>query len=133
MEEKILKTLDFRVTIPSAHAFLVTALRASNTSSKVERLSSFILDGTLLSYSLLAYLPSHIAAAAVFIARHTAGQEQGWSSTLSEYTSYSENQVIPVAKAILKEKSRIDSKWKAVHEKYSHGGVSDTVFSLDFK
>lgn len=135
METKILETLEFRVTIPSAYSFLVRTLQAGQhaINSKVGRLSCFILDCTLLSYSLLAYLPSQVAAAAVLIARRTvvtdgaAHPEEAWSPKLSKYTSYTEDQVIPVARAILKEK--LCGSDSAVHKK--HRGVAETALPLD--
>jgi len=68
MEETILKTLEYQITIPSAHAFLVRYLKAAHADKKIVQLSCYILDGTLQSYQLLHYLPSQLAAAAVFIA-----------------------------------------------------------------
>ena len=64
MEEKILKALEYQITIPSAHAFLVRYLKAAHADKKIVQLACFVLDGTLQSYNLLHYLPSQLAAAA---------------------------------------------------------------------
>ena len=102
MEETILKTLEYQITIPSAHAFLVRYLKAAHADKKIVQLSCYILDGTLQSYQLLHYLPSQLAAAAVFIARRSVGRNS-WSPTLLKYAEYCEEEVIPVARAILAE------------------------------
>lgn len=133
-EEKILKTLEYQITIPSAHAFLVRMLKAGHADRKIVQLSCFLLDGTLLSYNLLHYLPSQLAAAAVFIARRTVGRN-GWSPTLLKYASYCEEEVIPIARAILNEKADSNPDLKAVNKKYAnhrYGGVAGTVFMQDF-
>jgi cyclin B len=117
MEETILKKLDYRITIPSAHAFLVRYLKAGLADKKIVSLSSFILDGTLVSYDLLRYLPSQLAAAAVLIARKAAGHN-GWNTTLDKYARYSEDDILPVARAILSEQSLVPTELRAVRNKY---------------
>lgn len=134
MEEKILKTLEYQITIPSAHAFLVRYLKAAHADKKIVQLSCYILDGTLQSYNLLHYLPSQLAAAAVFIARRTVGRNS-WSPTLLKYANYCEEDIIPVARAVLAEKSSSSTELKAVNKKYTssrYGGVANTVLQCDF-
>lgn len=134
MEEKVLKTLEYQITVPSAHAFLVRMLKAGHADRKIVQLSCYLLDSTLLSYNLLHYLPSQLAAAAVYIARRTVGRN-GWSPTLLKYASYCEEEVIPIARAILNEKSSTNPDLKAVNKKYAnnrYGSVANTVFLCDF-
>jgi cyclin B len=73
MEHDILETLKFKATVQTAYAFLVRFLKAGNADEKIVQLSCYILDGTLQSYKLNQCLPSQLAAAAIFIARCTAG------------------------------------------------------------
>jgi G2/mitotic-specific cyclin-B, other len=134
MEEKILKTLEYQITIPSAHAFLVRYLKAAHADRRIVQLSCYILDGTLQSYNLLHYLPSQLAAAAVLIARKTVGRN-AWSPTLLKYAEYVEEDIIPVARAILSEKSGASSELRAVNKKYSsqrYGAVATTQLDGDF-
>ena len=134
MEETILKTLEYKITIPSAHAFLVRYLKAAHADKKIVQLSCYILDGTLQSYNLLHYLPSQLAAAAVFIARRSVGRNS-WSPTLLKYAEYCEEEVIPVARALLAEKSSTSPELRAVNKKYTssrYGGVASTVLTSDF-
>jgi cyclin B len=132
MEEQVLKTLNYNITIPSAHAFLVRYLKAGHADKKIVQLSCYLLDSTLQHYSLLHYLPSQLAAAAVFISRRVAGRN-GWSPTLLNYSFYCEEEIIPVAKAILQAKNASQStELKAVTKKYSssrYGQVAGTDFS----
>jgi cyclin B len=134
MEEKILKTLEYQITIPSAHAFLVRYLKAAHADRRIVQLSCYILDGTLQSYNLLHYLPSQLAAAAVLIARKTVGRN-AWSPTLLKYAEYVEEDIIPVARSILSEKSGASSELRAVNKKYSsqrYGAVANTQLDGDF-
>ena len=135
MEETILMTLEYNVTIPSAHAFLVRYLKAGHADKKIVQLSCYILDGTLQSYNLLHYLPSQLAGAAVFIARRVVGRN-AWSPTLLKYSMYCEEEIIPVARAILHEKAGSNShELRAVNKKYSnsrYGGVACCELKCDF-
>ena len=112
MEETILKGLKYKITIPSAHAFLVRFLKAAHADKRMVQLSCYILDGTLQNYGLLNYLPSQMAAAAVFLARRAAGRNS-WSPTLLKYADYMEEDVVPVAKAILEAKNSSASDLRA--------------------
>lgn len=128
MEEKMLKTLEYQVTIPSAHAFLVRYLKAGHADKTIVQLSCFILDGTLQSYKLLGYLPSELASAAVLIARKTLGRNP-WSPTLLKYAQYREEDIVPVARDILAEKAA-SSELNAVIRKYSRS-VYGCVANID--
>jgi cyclin B len=67
---------------------------------------------------LLRYLPSEIAAACVFIARHSNGRH-GWSPTLLKFAKYNEEQIVPVARSILADRELIRTRaLHAVQEKY---------------
>lgn len=134
MEEIILKKLEYQITIPSAHAFLVRYLKAAHADKKIVQLSCFILDGTLQSYNMLHYLPSQLAAAAVFVARRTVGRN-AWSPTLLKYAQYREEDVVPVARAVLAEKGSSSIELRAVNKKYTssrYGGVANIAISSNF-
>jgi G2/mitotic-specific cyclin-B, other len=134
MEETILKTLEYNITVPSAHAFMVRFLKAAHADKLMVQLSCYILDGTLQSYNLLHYLPSQLAAAAVFIARRTVGRNS-WSPTLLKYAEYREEEVAPVARAVMNEKSSTSPELRAVNKKYTssrYGAVANLSLNRDF-
>lgn len=134
MEETILRALEYQITIPSAHAFLVRFLKAAHADKKMVQLSCYILDGTMQSYNLLHYLPSQLAAAAVLIARRCVGRNS-WSPTLLKYAAYCEEEILPVARSVLSEKENASNELRAVNKKYSssrYGGVANTPLICDF-
>ena len=118
MELDILEALDYRVAVPSAFLFLKLYLWAAHADRMMVNLSSYIVDGTLMCYNLLDFAPSQVAAAAVFISRHSMGRSP-WSPKLLQYTSYQEQQVIPVARAILSARRASCPNLHAVVKKYS--------------
>ena len=118
MEKKILQTIEYQLTVPSAHFFLATYIKVDYASKSIEQLASFILDGTLLSYVLLRFNPSKLASAAMLIARNTLGMFP-WNATLANYTQYCETEIQIVARAVLAEKASIDPELNSILEKYS--------------
>jgi cyclin-A len=98
MEEKMLQTLEYKLSVPTARTFLERFCMAATVSSlsdasgqdddsiddeecatrsKLTNLSSRVLDGTLLSFKLIqsshkgGFLPSQLAAASILIARNS--------------------------------------------------------------
>ncbi|CAB9518873.1 B-type cyclin [Seminavis robusta] len=116
-EKSILKLLDFEIALPTAYHFLVRFLKLAHADKKMLRFSFYYLDSTLLSGSLLIYLPSEIAAACVYLARLHVGK-YGWSPTLLKYSRYSEEDVGPVARAIIEEHRELENELNAVRRKY---------------
>ncbi|CAB9508046.1 B-type cyclin [Seminavis robusta] len=134
METQVLRVLQYQITQPSAQTFLVRYLKAAHADKEMTQLACYLLDGTLLSYSLLQYLPSELAAAAVFVAR-VACNRHPWSPTLLKYSQYLEEEVKPVAQALLEEKSGLSLDLLSVNKKYSssrYGNVANKPLRVDF-
>mmetsp|Transcript_37090 Transcript_37090/g.42317 ORF Transcript_37090/g.42317 Transcript_37090/m.42317 type:complete len:349 (-) Transcript_37090:212-1258(-) len=134
MEYNILKSLEYRITIPTAHAFLVRYLKAAHADRSIVQISCYILDGTLQSYSLLQYLPSQLASAAIMIARRTI-RRNPWSPTLLKYSSYTEEDITPIARVVLAEKSSASPSLRALRKKYTtskYGYVAKKQFATNF-
>lgn len=126
MEAKMLKAMAFRVTCPTAYQFLQRFLKASKTDSdETISFAQYIIEFSLQEYSLMKYLPSEIAAAAVFIARVQMDELPVWNATLEYHSSYSKESILPVAQDIMeitwKYQNGItsSSKLTAVKRKYS--------------
>lgn len=83
---------------------------------------------------MLNYLPSELAAASVFLARR-AYNRHPWSPTLLKYASYFEEDVAPVARALLEEKSSVSPDLRSVNKKYSssrYGHAASIPLKCDF-
>lgn len=131
MESKILNAMNFRITAPTAHSFSLLFMDVANADKTMFLLSSYILEGTLQSYTLLHYYPSQLSAASIFISRNLLGKK-AWTSKLRNFTMYNEDEIIPIARAILSAKKAKSKELQAVTKKYSsskYGGVAK-MFSL---
>ncbi|XP_050884371.1 cyclin-A2-4 isoform X2 [Lathyrus oleraceus] len=93
MESLVLKSLAYQLFAPTTKTFL-RFLRAAQAcykrpSIELEYLANYLAELTLMSYGFLNFLPSMIAASAVFLARWTLDQSNHpWNPTLEHYASY---------------------------------------------
>ncbi|WZZ84900.1 hypothetical protein YC2023_113479 [Brassica napus] len=94
METQVLNFLHFRLSVPTTKTFLRRFIQAAKASDQVlhtemESLADYLAELTLVEYSFLRFLPSLIAASAVFLARWTLDQSKHpWNPTLQHYTRY---------------------------------------------
>ena len=106
MEYDILKKLEWRVTVPTSHSFLLRFLDLCK-ASKLEKISAnYFLERTLQEHDLLRYRGSVVAACCVVLAINcdeiyrkdhnrcrAAGTEPGFPPILMEYTNFNENEL----------------------------------------
>ncbi|MCL7049539.1 hypothetical protein MKW94_018538 [Papaver nudicaule] len=94
MESEVLNYLCFQLSAPTVKTFLRRFLHAAHASHKVpcvelDYLAYYLAELTLVDYSFLKFLPSLIAASAVFLAQWTLDQSSyPWNPTLEHYTNY---------------------------------------------
>ncbi|XP_014515066.1 cyclin-A2-4 [Vigna radiata var. radiata] len=94
MESQVLKSSEYQLFAPTIKTFLRRFLRAAQASYKdpsleLEYLANYLAELTLMDYGFLNFLPSIIAASAVFLARWTLDQSNHpWNPTLQHYASY---------------------------------------------
>ncbi|XVF88196.1 hypothetical protein PTKIN_Ptkin19aG0030800 [Pterospermum kingtungense] len=94
MESKVLNFLYFQLSVPTTKTFLRRFIQAAQATYKVpcmelEFLANYLAELTLLEHNFLKFLPSLIAASAVFLARWTLDQlDHPWNPTLEHYTKY---------------------------------------------
>nr|XP_011466716.1 PREDICTED: cyclin-A2-4 isoform X2 [Fragaria vesca subsp. vesca] len=94
MENQVLKYLGFQLFAPTAKSFLRRFLLAAQASYKspsleLECLANYLAELALVDYGFLKFLPSMIAASAVFLSKWTLDQSSHpWNPILEHYTSY---------------------------------------------
>ncbi|XP_076952029.1 cyclin-A2-1-like [Bidens hawaiensis] len=94
MESQVLNDLNFHLSAPTTQKFLRRFIRAAQASQQspsveLECLATYLAELTLIDYNFLVFVPSNIAAAAVFLARWMLDQSSHpWNYTLEHYTSY---------------------------------------------
>ena len=117
-ERELLTVVDFNLSAPTAHTFLVgfiaaavSELRAgerctrparatSHAISRLEGLANYLLDLTLIRSTLFGHLPSHLAAAALRLALHTLCSSQ-WTPLLARITGWSTQELAAPVRLLL--------------------------------
>ncbi|XP_017757033.1 PREDICTED: cyclin-A2 [Eufriesea mexicana] len=89
MEHLILRVLSFDLTVPTPLTFLMEYCISNNLSEKIKFLAMYLCELSLLEGDpYLQFLPSHLAASAIALARHTLLEEM-WPHELELSTGYS--------------------------------------------
>jgi len=119
METTILKALNYQISLPTSHSFLLRFLNAAHADRKLVFLTQYLLETSLHSYDLVVkYTPSQLAAATILIGRVAIGRNN-WSPTLVKYAEYSEEDIIPIARDLMEENKKLRFGLTAVKRKYS--------------
>lgn len=132
-EGEILDALAFELAVPTAKVFLQRFLRAAHHATRteyrfLEALSRYILELSLMDYTMLTFLPSMAAASALFLARLMLANLPSneppvilWTPTLERYAFYTALEL----RACVKHLHRLmmyaleQNRLPAIHEKYS--------------
>ncbi|KAJ8675671.1 hypothetical protein QAD02_011457 [Eretmocerus hayati] len=119
MEHLILRVLSFDLTVPTPLAFLMEYCISNNLSEKVQYLAMYLCELSLLEADpYLQFLPSHLAASAVALARHTF-QEEPWPHELELSTGYNLQDLKQCIFCLLKSfKNAPNLPQQAIQEKY---------------
>jgi hypothetical protein len=133
MESDILNTLEFKFTVPTVHSFLCRYLKAAHADRSMVQLSCYLTERSLQEYTMLRFLPSQIAAAAVLVAR-TSLKRHPWSPTLVKYTNYDEEDLTACINEMRNCINNAANQQQAVYRKYSSskfGAVAKMALSFN--
>jgi cyclin B len=124
MERQMLKVLDYSFGNPLCLHFLRRYSRAGSAGPEMHTMAKFLLELSLTDYHSLRFLPSQLAATALYIACKICSDgvvnNGEWTPTLHHYSSYSESQLLPCARRLAWLVSNMaGSKQQAVRNKYS--------------
>ncbi|XP_031116865.1 G2/mitotic-specific cyclin-2-like [Ipomoea triloba] len=120
MESLMLKTLQFKLSVPTPCVFMRRFLKAAESDKKLELLSFFLIELCLVEYEMLECSPSLLAAAAVYTAQCTLYGVRQWSKTCEWHTGYSEHQLRESSRMIVGiQKKAGTGKLTGVYRKYS--------------
>ncbi|XP_051151150.1 cyclin-A1-1-like [Andrographis paniculata] len=137
MEGTILTNLDYNVANSTAKSFLGRYVRAAKAGKSkplpnLESMACYLADLSLLSYAMLPYKPSMVAASCVFLAQYILCPcKWPWSATLRHYTSYKPSDLTKCVVELHAFCSEIQlTRVPNARIKYSHqmyGGVGSTT------
>ncbi|XP_072133834.1 G2/mitotic-specific cyclin-B2 [Mobula birostris] len=121
MEILILKELEFNLGRPLPLHFLRRASKAANVDAEKHTLAKYLMELTVMDYSMVHIYPSEIAAAALCLALKVLDQSQ-WTPVQQYYTGYSEESLLPTMKHMAKNVVKVNeglTKHVAIKNKYA--------------
>ncbi|WOL03145.1 cyclin-A2-1-like [Canna indica] len=124
METQVLSHIGFQLSVPTTKTFLRRFLRAANALDKNPTLTfgylaNYLAELTLVEYNFIKFLPSIVAASAVFLAVWTLDQtNHPWNATLEYYTSYKAIDLKETVFALQELQMNSKCPLNAIREKY---------------
>ncbi|KAG0472388.1 hypothetical protein HPP92_016934 [Vanilla planifolia] len=126
MESDILKFLKFEMGNPTIKTFLRRFIKVGHENGEypcllLEFMGCYLAELSLLDYRCVQFLPSVIAASAVFLAKFTINQENPpWSKWMQQHTGYKAAELKECIHSIHDlQLSRRGANLVAVREKYN--------------
>ena len=121
MERQVLDHLQFRLTVSTQWTFLQRFLKVAVSGEQEKFLSRYLLELALLSYGMIKYHPSEIAAAALNLGRQTLRVTEPWPEQMVSLTSYSASELEPCVQDLhALHQGAEAAAHQAVRSKYSH-------------
>ncbi|TVU07534.1 hypothetical protein EJB05_40893, partial [Eragrostis curvula] len=120
MERIMINTLKFNMSVPTPYCFMRRFLKAAHSDKKLELLSFFLIELSLVEYEMLKFPPSMLAAAAIYAAQCTMNGFKSWNKCCELHTKYNEEQLMECSRMIVELHQRApQGKLTAVHRKYT--------------
>lgn len=94
-ERHVLATLNYNMSYPNPMNFLRRISKADNYDIHTRTLGKYLMEISLLDHNFMPYKQSHVAAAAMYLARLILDRP-GWDATLAHYSGYTEEEIQPV-------------------------------------
>lgn len=132
MERHMLLTLQFRFSNPLPLHFLRRNSKAAGADSGTHNTAKFIMELSLVDYAMIGFLPSEIAAGALYISLEINNFGE-WDDTIAHYSKFSEEKVKPVVRALvdMMVRAKKHPKLQAVRNKYKSQRVQEVTQHAD--
>ncbi|KZV33210.1 hypothetical protein F511_16244 [Dorcoceras hygrometricum] len=132
MERDVLKFLDFEMGNPSIKTFLrLTKFSIFQFSNlQFDFLCCYLAELSLLEYRCIQYIPSKVAASAIFLSRFILQPNfHPWSPVLQQYTGYRPFELKDCVLALHYLRLKAETSTQAIRKKYMDHKVFDFVIS----
>lgn len=132
MEKHMLLTLGFRFSNPLPLHFLRRNSKAAGADSATHNTAKYIMELSLVDYVMVRFVPSQIAAGALFIALEV-NNFGVWDATIEHYSKFSTERVAPVVEALREMiiRAKKHPKLHAVRNKYKSSRVGEVTQNVD--
>lgn len=119
-ERHMLSVLNHDLGKPLPLHFLRRSSKAGEVDADIHTVAKYLMELSLQDYAMLAFKPSEIAAAALWISLRVNESAITWNPTLVHYSTYTEKTLSPCINRLAKlVKDNAASKLQAVRNKYA--------------
>ena len=94
-ERYVLSALNYDLSYPNPMNFLRRISKADNYDIQTRTLAKYLMEISLLDHRFMQYLPSEIAAGAMYLARKIL-ERGAWDATIAHYAGYNEEEIDPI-------------------------------------
>ena len=101
MELYVFQTLKFDLGFPTALSFLRRYSKAAGSDPTLHTCCKYFLELALPAYPMVAFAPSKVAAAAVYLTRKIFQKLPTWDETMQFHASYTEAELMPCVKTLM--------------------------------
>lgn len=116
----MIDTLEFEFGWPGPMSFLRRISKADNYEYDIRTLAKYLLETTIMDPRLVAAPPSWLAAGSYYLSRIIIGYNT-WSKQHIFHSTYTAEQLVPLATVILDNCRSAEKSHQAIYEKYSKG------------
>jgi len=116
-ERFILATLDYNLSYPNPMNFLRRISKADQYDFQTRTFAKYLMEISLLDHRFMQFLPSHVAAAAMYLSRMMLNRGD-WDVNLIHFSDYTEEQILPVFRLMIDYLVR-PVKHEAFYKKYA--------------
>ncbi|KAF2266845.1 A/B/D/E cyclin [Lojkania enalia] len=99
-ERFVLAALNYDLSYPNPMNFLRRISKADNYDIQTRTLGKYLLEIGCLDHRFIAYPPSQVAAAAMYLARLVLERGE-WDATIAHYAGYTEEEIQPVLQLMI--------------------------------
>jgi len=120
MEVTMLGALDFKICKPTPMQFFERYQRVNGCTEIQRDLAQYLLELTLVDYSMIKYSPSHLAAAAVLLSSKLMRRQPSWPAAAVKDSHFTEQMLKECAKEMCPLLENAEhSSLQAVRKKFS--------------
>lgn len=128
MERDICAALKFRLTVPTSFPFLARLLETTEADEVTRNAAFFFMEHAVQDYRHLAYRPSQIANASMYLANLLLRKPDPWNFTLQYYSKARLESFSGFAAGLLEYvHANNASKYQAIKRKYTSSKYSEVA------
>lgn len=123
MEASLLNTINYEVTVPTQYQFLKRFLHICNACTTAKFIAFYLSELSLMSFSILRFNCSTIAASCVYLAMKLTTSDMNWDKDYANYIEYTfeslKDCILDLSKLAISQENFMELKLNTCSKKYA--------------